>query len=221
MKATVSKSYGDKKVFENLALHIPDGEILCVLGESGVGKTTLLNIFAGLTEYTGEIEGLPNRVGYVFQEPRLLPNLSVAENLRFAGAKEEEIDETLRAVGLFEHKAKRPSALSGGEKQRVALARAFLYHAPLLLLDEPFSSLDLSLKTRLWGLLARLWEREKPTTVLVTHDLEEAWALGHTIVVLKGGKIVYETRPPRTAFPAKYGEQSPEKQALLNVLIGE
>ena len=221
MKATVSKSYGDKKVFENLVLQIPEGEILCVLGESGVGKTTLLNIFAGLTAYTGEIEGLPSRVGYVFQEPRLLPNLSVAENLRFAGAKEEEIDETLRAVGLFEHKEKRPSALSGGEKQRVSLARAFLYHAPLLLLDEPFSSLDLSLKTRLWELLARLWEKEKPTTVLVTHDLEEAWALGHTIVVLKGGKIVYETRPSRTAFPAKYGEQSPQKQALLNVLIGE
>lgn len=221
MKAKVSKSYGDKKVFENLVLQIPEGEILCVLGESGVGKTTLLNIFAGLTAYTGEIEGLPSRVGYVFQEPRLLPNLSVAENLRFAGAKEEEIDETLRAVGLFEHKEKRPSALSGGEKQRVSLARAFLYHAPLLLLDEPFSSLDLSLKTRLWELLARLWEREKPTTVLVTHDLEEAWALGHTIVVLKGGKIVYETRPSRTEFPAKYGEQSPQKQALLNVLIGE
>ena len=221
MKATVSKSYGDKKVFENLVLQIPEGEILCVLGESGVGKTTLLNIFAGLTAYTGEIEGLPSRVGYVFQEPRLLPNLSVAENLRFAGAKEEEIDETLRAVGLFEHKEKRPSALSGGEKQRVSLARAFLYHAPLLLLDEPFSSLDLSLKTRLWELLARLWEKEKPTTVLVTHDLEEAWALGHTIVVLKGGKIVYETRPFRTEFPAKYGEQSPQKQALLNVLIGE
>ena len=220
MKTLISKSYGEKKVFENLELEIPEREILCVLGESGVGKTTLLNILAGLTDYTGEITDKPERVSYVFQEPRLLPNLTVADNLRFAGAREEELDETLLAVGLSEHKHKRPSALSGGEKQRVSLARAFLFHAPLLLLDEPFSSLDLSLKTRIWELLAKLWEKEKPTTVLVTHDLEEAWALGHTIVVLKGGKIVYRSRPTRSAFPAKYGENSPEKQALLDVLIG-
>ena len=95
MKLCISKSYGGQVVFDNFALEIEEGKILCVLGESGGGKTTLLNILAGLTAYEGVIDGAPKKVGYIFQEPRLLPNLTVEENLRYAGGRPEKIDELL------------------------------------------------------------------------------------------------------------------------------
>ena len=126
MKLCISKSYGGQVVFDNFALEIEEGKILCVLGESGGGKTTLLNILAGLTAYEGVIDGAPKKVGYIFQEPRLLPNLTVEENLRYAGGRPEKIDELLAKTELTAQRKKKPRALSGGEKQRVAFARAFL-----------------------------------------------------------------------------------------------
>lgn len=210
MKLCVSKSYGEKKVFEDFRLEIGDGEIVAVLGKSGVGKTTLLNILAGLTSYDGNIDPLPEKVGYIFQEPRLLPNLTVAGNLRFAGGRDEDIDEILKKVELFELKDKRPKSLSGGEKQRVSIARAFLSNAKLLLLDEPFSSLDTALKLRLFETFIRLWREKKPTVVFVTHDLDEALTVARRVIVLDEGKIVKELQVT--------GNKS-EKEELLEVLL--
>ena len=218
MKICVSKAYGEKKIFENLALEFADGEVVCVLGASGVGKTTLLRILAGLTNYEGEVDGLPARVGYAFQEPRLLPHLTVEQNLVYAGAR--NFERVLETTELSAHRRKYPRELSGGEKQRLALARAFAADAPLLLLDEPFSSLDTALKIRLWGVFARLWEEKKPTAVVVTHDLEEAWALGQRIVVLKDGKIAYDRRFDKKVYPAPYGERSKEKDQILSLILG-
>ena len=218
MKICVSKAYGEKKIFENLALEFADGEVVCVLGASGVGKTTLLRILAGLTNYEGELDGLPARVGYAFQEPRLLPHLTVEQNLVYAGAR--NFERVLETTELSAHRRKYPRELSGGEKQRLALARAFAADAPLLLLDEPFSSLDTALKIRLWGVFARLWEEKKPTAVVVTHDLEEAWALGRRIVVLKDGKIAYDRRFDKKQYPALYGERSKEKDEILSLILG-
>ena len=218
MKICVSKAYGEKKIFENLALEFADGEVVCVLGASGVGKTTLLRILAGLTNYEGEVDGLPARVGYAFQEPRLLPHLTMEENLLYAGAR--NFERVLETTELSAHRRKYPRELSGGEKQRAALARAFAADAPLLLLDEPFSSLDTALKIRLWSVFARLWEEKKPTAVLVTHDLEEAWALGRRIVVLKDGKIAYDRRFDKKQYPALYGERSKEKDEILSLILG-
>lgn len=218
MKINVSKSYGDKKVLDGFSLQIHDGEILCLLGASGSGKTTLLNIFAGLTSYDGEIEDFPKSVGYIFQEPRLLPNLTVAQNLRYAGGRDELIEEILQKVGLYEHKDKRPSALSGGEKQRVAIARAFISGAQVLLLDEPFSSLDTPLKIRLSQVFAELWKEQKRTAVFVTHDVEEAWMLAHRVAVIKDGKVAAELTLEGAELPRAYGEGGVEKKKILACL---
>ena len=219
MKILLSKSYGEKKVFEHFELEIAEGEILCVLGASGAGKTTLLNALAGTLAFDGELSPTPTSVGYIFQEPRLLPNLTVEQNLLYAGGRVAFIDEILTKTELLEHKNKRPSALSGGEKQRVAFARAFACEHDLLLLDEPFSSLDTALKIRLMDVFAKLWEERKQTAVLVTHDLEEAWALGHRIILLKDGKIALDMRPKGETFPRKYGSLGAEKDALLQAVL--
>ena len=219
MRILLSKSYGEKKVFENFALEVAQGEILCVLGASGAGKTTLLNALAGLVSFEGEVTPAPKKVGYIFQEPRLIPSLTVEQNLLYVGGRVENIDEILRKTELLEHKNKRPRFLSGGEKQRVAFARAFVCESDLLLLDEPFSSLDTALKIRMMETFARLWEEKKQAAVLVTHDLEEAWALGHRIILLKEGKIVFDVRPTRETFPAKYGSGGEEKEALLKAAL--
>ena len=215
----LSKSYGEKVVFDNLELTIKAGEITCILGASGVGKTTLLNMLAGLTDFDGVIENKPSKVGYIFQEHRLLPNLTVAQNLLYAGASAEEIDRILEKVGLLEDKNKRPKALSGGEKQRVSVARAFVSGAPVLLLDEPFSSLDLALKTKMHKLFAELWAEKKQTAVFVTHDIEEAWSIAHRIILLKDGKVVKDITPNRESLPSEYGAYDKDKQDLIKSII--
>ena len=216
MKLRISKKYGERVVFDGLDLEIEEGKITCILGASGVGKTTLLNILAGLTDFEGEAE-LPEKVGYIFQEPRLLPNLTVAQNLSYAGGRVEVIEELLEIAGLSALKNKRPKSLSGGEKQRVAIVRAFASGAKTMLLDEPFSSLDTAMKIRLLDAFATLWKREKVTAVAVTHDIEEALTIAHRIVVLKDGKVIFDRVLDREV-PAKYGAFSPLRDDLLNAL---
>ena len=219
MKLCISKSYGENKVFENFALEIPEGEILCVLGESGCGKTTLLNILSGLTEYEGSIVPAVQKAACVFQEARLIPNLTVEENLRYVGGRYALTEEILQKTELFELKDKRPKELSGGEKQRVSFARAFLVDAPLLLLDEPFSALDTARKIRLVKVFCELWKEKKPTVVFVTHDLEEAFMLAHRVVVLKGGQVVCDVSLPKCDLPRAYGVASVEKEKILKALL--
>ena len=218
----VQKSCGEKTIFHNLSLDIIDGEILCILGPSGSGKTTLLNILSGLTSFTGETENVPNKTSYIFQESRLLPNLTVEENLRYVGGTPTEIEEILQQIGLQDKKHSRPKQLSGGEKQRVAIARAFLYNAPLLLMDEPFSSLDTPLKIKMAQLFAKLWQTHKTTSVFVTHDVEEALMLAHRIVVLDDGNVIADVRmgqEDKGKFPRDYGEENPLRQTLLQILL--
>ncbi|MBQ9728437.1 MAG: ABC transporter ATP-binding protein [Clostridia bacterium] len=219
MKIRISKEYDGRVLFDDFSLEIEEGKILCVLGASGVGKTTLLNALSGLAPFQGEKEGVPASVGYVFQSPRLLPNLTVEQNLRYAGGRDEDIVKILEKTELTAHKAKRPKQLSGGEKQRVAIARAFLQNAPLLLLDEPFSSLDTALKIRLSNVLAGLWKELRPTTVFVTHDLEDACMLAHRIVVLKDGKIAADVTLKEGELPRVYGEESAQKAEILRALL--
>ena len=218
MKVSISKTYGARTVFQGFALEIAEGEILCVVCASGCGKTTLLKILAGLTECEGSVETLPS--SFVFQEPRLIPNLTIDENLRYVGGAEEEIDEILKKTELFDLRNKYPKTISGGEKQRASFARAFLTGQPLMLLDEPFSSLDTALKIRLANVFAQVWKEKRPTAVFVTHDLEDAWMLAHRVVVLKHGKIVADERFDGE-IPRRYGEANEKKQMILQALLGE
>ncbi len=220
MKLRISKAYEKQVVFDNLELDVEEGKILCVLGESGGGKTTFLNILAGLTTYEGTVENLPKQVGYIFQEPRLLPNLTVEENLRYVGGTPQKIDELLQKTELSACRNKKPRALSGGEKQRVAIARAFLSDGDTLLLDEPFSSLDTALKIRLAKVFVSLWQEEKKTAVFVTHDIEEACMLAHRVVVLRKGKIVLDLDMDG-ALPRAYGENAAAREKILATLLGE
>ncbi len=179
-----------------LSLQVAAGELVALVGPSGCGKTTFLNIVAGLDrDFAGEVQlaprpdGRPARVGYVFQEPRLLPWRTVHENIalvlppRHAGAV---VDDMLEAVGLAKARDLYPPQLSVGMSRRVAIARAFAIEPDLLLMDEPFVSLDHDTVEQLRDLLLKLW-RARPTTVLfVTHDMREALVLADRLLLLSG-----------------------------------
>ena len=147
--------------------------------------------------------------------------MTARENIAFVGGEQERVEELLEKTELKDKADRRPSELSGGEKQRVAFARAFLVDFELLLMDEPFSSLDTGLKIRLMKAFAELWKEKKQTAsaVFVTHDIEEALMLADRVVVLKGGKIAYEQRIARKEFPSEYGAEDSARQALLSVLL--
>lgn len=187
----VCKNYDETIIFDHFNLEISEQKITCILGESGVGKTTLLNMIAGLTKYHGVIEG-KEQLSYIFQEPRLIPALTVKENLRFISSEltDEVIDDILLKLDILDKKDSYPAMLSGGEAQRVSIARAFLYDAPLILMDEPFSSLDLSLKYKLISYFSSLWKTNKKTVIFVTHDIDEALLLASDILLLEHNKII-------------------------------
>ena len=177
-------------LYEDFNLELPDHAITAVLGGSGMGKSTLLNLLAGLvTPQAGEVPQAD--CSYIFQTPRLLPTLTVLRNVEAVLPKgqRQAAKHWLAKAELSDYLNYYPLQLSGGMAQRVALARAFAVGREVLLLDEPFSGLDMALAERLKGVLLSFWEESKPTTVLVTHDLAGALAVCHQVVVL-GGKPV-------------------------------
>lgn len=199
----ITKAYGVEKIFERFSLTFPENEISCVLGASGCGKTTLLNILAGITDSEGNVSGKPDSVSYVFQEPRLLDNLTVYDNLDYVlrqkctdkQLRDAKIRKFLSLVEMENDAKKYPKELSGGMAQRVSLARAFAYDSGLLLMDEAFQGLDISLKTRLIKLFLRLWKEDKRTVVMVTHDIYEALLLADNVFVISGkpASVAYST----------------------------
>lgn len=217
----VCKKYGRITALDHVSLALNEGEITAVLGESGAGKTTLLNVLAGQTAFEGSVEGRKT-CSYLFQLPKLLPNLTADQNLTFVLPKSlhAAAGGMLAKVGLAGRERAYPHELSGGERQRVAIARAFLYPHEMLLMDEPFASLDLSLKKSLIELVASLWAQSKNTIVFVTHDVHEAATLAHRAIVLKHGRIVAdlaaEGAPPRDFFA-----HTPCEERLVHILTDE
>lgn len=206
--SNVNKKYGKLTVFENFSLDIEEGKITCILGESGSGKTTILNMLAKLTDYSGEIE-CPS-CSYVFQTPNLFPNMTVKQNLLLVNKDSQLVDEYLRKFRLEEKANSYPSQLSGGQAQRVSLMRGLLYDKPLLLLDEPFSDLDIGLKFSLVESVKKYHKESSKTIVMVTHDIKEAIVLADRIIVLSNGKIVHDEKT--------INEKTEEK--LLGLLMG-
>lgn len=210
----LTKRYGNLSVYENFNLNIEEGTVLCILGESGSGKTTLLNCIASLVQFEGSITKL--KCSYVFQTPQLVPNLTVMRNLKLVCKDEQKISDMLEKVHLEEFKDSFPIRLSGGQAQRVSLARAFLYESQIILMDEPLSSLDLKLKKEIADLFLSMWREEKRTAVFVTHSVDEAVYLAHRIIIIGGGKILYDCTPE--SLPPRNFEES---AALRNKLISK
>jgi ABC-type nitrate/sulfonate/bicarbonate transport system ATPase subunit len=179
-----------KLVIENLALEVPRNGFVALFGPSGCGKTTLLNLVAGLDpDFEGEVSlPEPARIGYVFQEPRLLPWLTVEDNLKLVlpedGASAETIPAWLAEMGLADVRAVFPTRLSLGMARRVALARAFIIQPTVLLMDEPFVSLDEATADRLRRLLLETLRAHPATVLFVTHNLREAITLADRIALL-------------------------------------
>ena len=225
----ICKDFGSFSALQGIDLDIAQGEFVCFLGPSGCGKTTLLRIIAGLEVQTAgrieragrDISGLPpaeRDYGIVFQSYALFPNLNVADNVAYGlvnrkvprRAVVERVQELLALVGLPGCQAKYPAQLSGGQQQRIALARALATKPGLLLLDEPLSALDAIQRVKLRGEIRSLQRTLGVTTIMVTHDQEEAFAVADRIVVMNQGNIeqvgtalqVY--RDPATLFVADF-----------------
>ena len=225
----IAKKFGQFIALRDIALAIEQGEFVCFLGPSGCGKTTLLRIIAGLERQNAgsvmmagrDVSALPpsqRNYGIVFQSYALFPNLTVARNVgygletrRVARPEiERRIDELLALVGLSAHKHKYPAQLSGGEQQRIALARALAPSPALLLLDEPLSALDARVRQSLRHEIRALQRRLGVTTIMVTHDQEEALAMADRIVVMNHGVVEQVGVPaevytrPRSPFVARF-----------------
>ncbi len=184
---SLHKCYEGISVIENMSLDIENGKIVCIIGPSGCGKSTLLNIISGLSKHShGEIINNTCGTGFVFQEDRLLPWRNVFENIKLVNdsCRDAVISEVIDRVGLSGFEGYYPSELSGGMRQRVSIARAFVYEADLLLMDEPFKSLDYNLRVDMIRHLLFLWEAAGKTVLFVTHEIDEALLLADKIVVL-------------------------------------
>ena len=220
----LSKNYADKAVLRDVNFVVPTGQIACLLGGSGSGKTTALRLIAGFEQaQSGDIQlgerslnavaAHQRRIGMVFQDHALFPHLTVADNIAFGltqGDKKARVAQLLELIDLSQHAQSYPHELSGGQQQRVALARSLAPRPQLLLLDEPFSSLDIELRTRLAREVRDILKAEGVTALMVTHDQQEAFAMADVVGVMHNGVIEQWDAPyalyhePRTRYVADF-----------------
>lgn len=183
----VTKRFGDLTVLEGLGLEVGDGEIVAVIGPSGCGKSTMLNIIAGIAAADGgDVDTGGARLGYVFQEDRLLPWRTVLENIGLVREQSdpEEVRRLIAAVGLSGFESYYPDALSGGMRQRCSIARAYHYDCDVLLMDEPFKSLDYHLRIEMLGVLMAVRKKRRNAVLFTTHEVDDALAIASRLVVL-------------------------------------
>jgi sulfonate transport system ATP-binding protein len=217
----VRRQLGQRVVLDGLDLTIARGEFVALLGKSGCGKTTLLRALAGLDAIDGGELRTPRARTVVFQEHRLLPWLRAVHNVTL-GLSERSANQrallALQEVGLGNLAEAYPVTLSGGEAQRVALARALVREPELLLLDEPFAALDALTRIQMHVLVRKLVERHRPAVLLVTHDVDEAIALGDRVLVMRAGRIASQHIIARGAVDVRAGEAF---AALRSTLLSE
>ena len=189
----INKKYEDKIIFDNFNINFYENKINCILGKSGCGKSTLLNIVSGIIHNdSNDFYGLEDLgISYIFQEDRLVEWLTVEENIKLVVKKyysKDEIDKLcdkyLRLVGINEYKKYYPQKLSGGMRQRVNIARAFIYPSKLIIMDEPFKSLDIKNKQMIIESFKEVLKEDNRTVLFVTHDMDEALTLSEKIFVL-------------------------------------
>ncbi|HKF59299.1 MAG TPA: ABC transporter ATP-binding protein, partial [Blastocatellia bacterium] len=205
----LTKRFGSQLVVDQVSLEIAEGELFVLLGASGSGKTSILRMIAGLSIpdagrillHGRDVTNLPPQhrgAGFVFQNYSLFRHMTVAENIEFGltvrkvsvPERSEKRDKLLELVGLTGFGRRYPQELSGGQQQRVALARALAYEPSVLLLDEPFGALDVKIRTQLRRSLKEIQQELRVTTVLVTHDQEEAFELADRIAVIERGRVL-------------------------------
>lgn len=195
--ADIRRTFGDRQVLRGVSLEVRSGEFVALMGRSGCGKTTLLRILADLDrEASGAVE-VPDRVGVGFQDTRLLPWKRVTANVGLGLAApavevRSRVAEALADVDLTALSRAWPATLSGGEAARVALARALVRRPELLLLDEPFGSLDALTRMQMHALLGSMCAKYGPSVLMVTHDVEEALVLADRIVIMEHGVLTHE-----------------------------
>jgi ABC-type nitrate/sulfonate/bicarbonate transport system ATPase subunit len=213
-KAFKGRDGKSRAVLKDLALTVPAGEFLCILGPSGCGKSTLLNVLAGLDKiFEGRVNVSGGRVGYLFQEPRLLPWLTADENLDFAldscrvpASRWSDLKSRYLAMTrLSEYRDYYPHQISGGMAQRLAIVRALCVEPGILLMDEPFSGLDEITARRIRTDLLAIWRETHKTIVFVTHNAYEACFLADRILVMSGGAFREEMKVP-IARPRSYDD---------------
>ena len=189
----ISKQFGANKVVNQVSFSVSKGEVFSLLGPSGCGKTTLLNLLGRLIlPDSGSIDGLDEeRISCIFQETRILPWKTVLENVLFplkdlmpADQALEMADKFIRLVGLADARNAYPHQLSGGMRQRVSIARAFAYPGSVILMDEAFQNLDNQLKDNILTSFMDIWQSDRRTVILVTHDIREAIRMGQDIIFL-------------------------------------
>lgn len=229
----LTKTYDSHSVFEDFSIDFDDNVINCILGESGCGKTTLLNVISGLTDFSdGEISGVNNSsFSYIFQEPRLLNWYNVRRNMEYVLKDSkvpkwsDRIDKYLKITGLYDYSGFYPQQLSGGMKQRLSIARAFAYPGDILLMDEPFKALDMKLKKELTGEFLKLWEEDRRTVLFVTHELDEALKMADNVHILGGNPIreLYRTeiKTPKGKRTLEEKEIVLKHKILYSVFTGE
>lgn len=209
----INKTYKNVTALHDVSLDINQGEFIALVGMSGGGKSTLLRLIAGLEQPTSgsvtiDQASSKSLMRVMFQEDRLLPWMSVLDNLSF-GSKDKNTKahakELLELVELDDYANQYPTQLSGGQKQRVALARALMNHPQILLLDEPLGALDALTRRKMQDLILDICQKQNLTTILVTHDVEEAARMADRIIVMKNSTNSYEEDCPKNRNAGQIG----------------
>ena len=227
----LTKKFGDLLVLDDMSFDVMDGDLLCVVGPTGCGKTTFLNSITKIYDITsGEIlldgqkvDTRKQNIAYIFQGDSTMPWLTVEENVGFGlkvkkvpeAKKKEQVEKYLDIVGLTKYRKYYPKQLSASMLQRVSIARAFATEPDLLLMDEPYGQLDIELRFKLEDELVKLWQMTKTTVLFITHNIEEAVYLGNKIMILTNKPTTVKTTIENT-LPRPRDIAAPEFVRLRN-----